>query len=85
MSEIVAERDAGRGGFDKFAGARAIEHARLSGHVGLSFYTGGGKRKVQSRKQKIKKKKHATPATAGPRTREIESGGGEFWVEEQNT
>ena len=45
VREGVAESDARRGGIDVFAGARAIEHARLSGHVGLSFYTGGTRRK----------------------------------------
>jgi hypothetical protein len=39
MREGVSESDARRGGFDEFAGGRAFEHARLSGHVGRSFYT----------------------------------------------
>jgi hypothetical protein len=52
VRESVAKSDARRGGFDEFAGARAIEHARLSGHVGLSFYTGGTGRKDQSRREK---------------------------------
>ena len=40
MREGVAEGDAGRAGFDKFAGARAVKHARLGSHVGKVFYTG---------------------------------------------
>ena len=39
MRESVAESDAGWGGFDKLAGARAVKHARLSSHVGDLFYT----------------------------------------------
>ena len=38
MSEGVAESDAGRGGFDEFAGVRAIKHARLDSHDGSSLY-----------------------------------------------
>src|SRR5437868_3574892 len=41
VRESVAERDARRGGFDKFAGARAVKHARLGSHVGRLFYTRG--------------------------------------------
>jgi hypothetical protein len=56
MRESVAESDARGGGFDEFAGGRAIEHAGLSGHVGRSFYTGGKRKKVQSRKFKVEGK-----------------------------
>src|SRR5579885_3024575 len=38
MNEGVAESDARRPGLDEFTGARAIEHARLRGHVGSLFY-----------------------------------------------
>jgi hypothetical protein len=38
MGEGVAEGDAGRAGFDEFAGARAIEHAGLGSHDGNSLY-----------------------------------------------
>ena len=50
MSEGVAEGDARRSGFDELARARAIEHARLSSHVGNSFYTGGGEKEVEKSK-----------------------------------
>jgi hypothetical protein len=53
VREVVAKRDARRGGFDEFAGARAIEHAGLSSHDGLSFYTGGEGKAVESRKLKV--------------------------------
>src|SRR5258708_6913195 len=46
MSEGVAECDARRGGFDEFAGARAVKHARLSSHDGRSLYTGGRGKEV---------------------------------------
>ena len=49
VREGVAERDAGRGGFDEFARARAIEHAGLSGHYGSSLYTGGEREEAESR------------------------------------
>ena len=49
VSESVAESDARRGGFDEFAGARAIKHARLSSHGGSSLYTGGRGKEVESR------------------------------------
>ena len=49
IGEVVAESDAGRAGFDEFAGARAIKHARLSSHDGSSLYTGGRVREVESR------------------------------------
>ena len=48
VCEGVAESDARRGGFDEFAGARAIKHARLGSHDGSSLYTGGGVREVES-------------------------------------
>jgi hypothetical protein len=69
MREVVAESDARQGGFNEFAGARAIEHARLSGHVGLSFYTGGGKRKVLSQESK-KKEKDSAETQSGQRSAE---------------
>ncbi len=49
MSESVAESDTRRAGFDEFAGARAIKHARLSSHGGSSLYTGGRGKEVESR------------------------------------
>src|SRR5712691_8951734 len=52
MSEGVAESDARRSGFDELAGARAIKHAGLGSHVGVSFYTGGGEKEVESRRSK---------------------------------
>src|SRR6267378_113218 len=54
VSEGVAESDARRGGFDEFAGARAIKHAGLSSHDGSSLYTGGRGKVVESRKLKVK-------------------------------
>src|SRR5260370_32938673 len=54
MSESVAESDAGRDGFDEFAGARAIKHARLSSHDGTSLYTGGRDKKVERRERRKK-------------------------------
>jgi hypothetical protein len=48
MREGVAEGDSGRGGLDEFAGATVFEHARLRGHVGISFYT-----EVESQKSKV--------------------------------
>ena len=39
MSEGISESDAGGGGLYLCAGGDAFEHARLSGHVGGSFYT----------------------------------------------
>jgi hypothetical protein len=39
MGEGVSESDAGGGGLYLCAGGDAVEHARLSGHVGESFYT----------------------------------------------
>jgi hypothetical protein len=55
VREGVAEGDAWRGGFDEFAGARAIKHAGLSSHDGSSLYTGGGKREVESRKLAVQR------------------------------
>jgi hypothetical protein len=60
MGEIVAERDARRGGFDEFAGARAIKHARLSSHDGSSLYTGGRGKEVESRRLKDERKNEKT-------------------------
>ena len=40
MGESIAEGDARRCGFDKFARTRAVKHARLCSHVGKVFYTG---------------------------------------------
>ena len=57
MREGVAEGDAGRGGFDEFAGAAGFEHAGLGDHVVGSFYTGGGMGKVKSQKLRGKKKR----------------------------
>ena len=54
MREGVAESDARRGGFDQFAGARAVKHAGLSSHDGTSLYTGGREKGVESRKLKVK-------------------------------
>ena len=56
VREGVAEGDARRGGFDEFAGVRAIEHAGLSSHDGSSLYTGGGKREVESRKLRVERR-----------------------------
>jgi len=53
MSEGVAESDAGRGGFDQFARARAIKHSGLGSHDGSSLYTGGGGKKVESQMSKV--------------------------------
>src|SRR6266567_6863 len=53
MGEVVAEGDARRAGFNEFAGARAIKHARLSSHDGSSLYTGGGGKEVESRRLKV--------------------------------
>ena len=39
VGERVSESDARRGGLNLCAGGDAFEHARLSGHVGESFYT----------------------------------------------
>ncbi len=68
MGKGVAEGDAGRAGFDEFAGARAIEHAGLSGHYGSSLYTGGGVRKVESRKLKDEKKEKTTQRRGEPQS-----------------
>ncbi len=54
VSEGVAEGDARRGGFDEFAGARAIKHSGLSSHDGSSLYTCGEEKKVESRKLKVR-------------------------------
>src|SRR6266852_4054079 len=56
MGKGVAEGDAGRAGFDEFAGARAIKHAGLGSHDGSSLYTGGREREVESRKLKVERK-----------------------------
>jgi hypothetical protein len=40
VGERIAESDARRGGFHKFARTRAVKHARLRSHVGKVFYTG---------------------------------------------
>ena len=39
MSESVAEGDARGSRLDEFGGITGMEHARLSGHVGETFYT----------------------------------------------
>ena len=57
VSESVAESDAWRAGFDEFARARAIKHARLGSHDGTSLYTGGECKEVESRRLKVGKKK----------------------------
>ncbi len=56
MREGVAKGDARRGGFDEFAGTRAIEHAGLSSHDGSSLYTWRREREVESRKLKVDRK-----------------------------
>ena len=61
VREGVAEGDAGRCGFDEFAGAAAFEHAGLSGHVGGSFYMDAGEgeaeiERVNSRQLKVERK-----------------------------
>jgi hypothetical protein len=56
VSKGVAESDARRAGFDEFAGARAIKHARLCSHDGSSLYTGGRGKKVESRELKANTK-----------------------------
>ena len=60
VRESVAKCDAGRGGFDEFAGARAIEHAGLTSHDGSSLYTGGEWREVESREEKLERKEDNT-------------------------
>src|SRR5205085_4306768 len=59
VRESVAERDARRGGFDKFAGTRAVKHARLGSHVGRLFYTRGQEKEVESQKLHGKKEDNA--------------------------
>ena len=39
MRESISESDAGGAAIDVLAGMRAVEHARLGGHVGKLFYT----------------------------------------------
>src|SRR5229473_2725914 len=56
VGEGVAQSYTGRGGFDCTAGRRTFEHAGLRGHVGDSFYTGGGRKEVESRKLKAERK-----------------------------
>ncbi len=53
VREGVAESDARRGGFDQFAGARAIKHAGLSSHNGSSLYTGARGKEVESQMSKV--------------------------------
>jgi hypothetical protein len=50
MREGVAEGDAWRSGVHQLARVGTIEHARLRGHVGKSFYTDEGKMTVNSRR-----------------------------------
>jgi len=52
MRKSVAQSYARETGFDRFILTRSIEHSGLCGHLGDSFYTGGEKRKVESREQK---------------------------------
>jgi hypothetical protein len=54
MSPGVAEGDAGRGGFDEFAGEGVFEHAGLRGHDGSLLYmrAEGGRKKEKKRKSK---------------------------------
>jgi len=61
MRESVAESDAGWGGFDKLAGARAVKHARLGSHVWGIFYTGAGEKEAESRKLRVERRKKITP------------------------
>src|SRR6266481_852474 len=76
MSEGVAERDAGRAGFDLLAGASAIKHARLGSHDGISLYTGGRGKEVESRRrEKITQRRGETQSGAGKDSRGEEGSG----------
>src|SRR5271163_823955 len=50
VGEGISESDARGGGFYRCAGRDAFEHARLSGHVGESFYMDAGTGELEIRR-----------------------------------